>query len=380
MVTLKESDAFVPQCMYWDHSNRSSWSDYGCQRVVNDEKSHATCNCNHTTNYAVLMQIKPGPPSTTGKVHAKTLEILTIIGCSFSIFALISGLLIFAIFRHAVLSNERNVVHCHLMIAMLFAISMFLLSNNVQKNAVFCKTIAILLHYAYLATFCWMLVEGIHLYRLIVIVYGNERNLKWLYIIVGWVVPLPIVCISAGIRHTHYGQNGSCWLSTDDGFSWAFVGPVILIITLNIIVLAIVMKTIITLSNLDSENANIAKIRSGLKTAFMLFPMLGITWIFGLLANYSIIFAYLFTILNSVEGVWFVFVCCILNTEVREAVLLTWERKRNANRVGNDASTEDTGYEMRQSTRTQVQVHVHVHTQVEVQPAHESENVKTLEK
>ena len=51
---------------------------------------------------------------------------------------------------------------------------------------IFCKIIAILLHYAYLASFCWMLVEGIHLYRLIVIVYGNEKNLKWLYYVIGW--------------------------------------------------------------------------------------------------------------------------------------------------------------------------------------------------
>ena len=44
--------------------------------------------------------------------------------------------------------------------------------------------------------------------------------------------------------------------------------------------------------------------RSGLKTAFMLLPMLGVTWIFGLLANqpiFGIYFTYLFVGLNSFE-------------------------------------------------------------------------------
>ncbi len=54
------------------------------------------------------------------------------------------------------------------------------------KLQVACKIIAIVLHYAYLATFCWMLVEGLHLFRLIVIVYGHEKNMKWLYYAVGW--------------------------------------------------------------------------------------------------------------------------------------------------------------------------------------------------
>ncbi|XP_072018171.1 adhesion G-protein coupled receptor D1-like [Amphiura filiformis] len=226
-----------------------------------------------------------------------------------------------------------------------------------------------------------MLVEGIHLYRLIVIVYGYERNFKWLYYIVGWVVPVPIVCISAGIRYTHYGQNGTCWLSTEDGFSWAFVGPVLLIISLNLIILALVVKTIMTLNKESLDHDNIAIVRSGLKTAFMLLPMLGITWIFGLLANFTIVFAYLFTIFNSVEGVWLVVVCCVLNMEVREAVLSMWQRQMNSNRVGHEPPG-GTGYEMApgemaQPERKGVQVHVHIHANVDVQSIPEFANVES---
>ena len=49
-----------------------------------------------------------------------------------------------------------------------------------------CQIMAILLHYAYMSTFCWMLIEALHLYRLIVVVYGGERNLTWLYYAIGW--------------------------------------------------------------------------------------------------------------------------------------------------------------------------------------------------
>ena len=40
-----------------------SWSDFGCEVNSTDSDGSITCFCNHTTNYAVLMQIKPPPVS-----------------------------------------------------------------------------------------------------------------------------------------------------------------------------------------------------------------------------------------------------------------------------------------------------------------------------
>ena len=44
----------------------------------------------------------------------------------------------------------------------------------------------ILLQDAFLSVFTWMAVEAIHLYRMVVLVFGAERDLKYAYLAVGW--------------------------------------------------------------------------------------------------------------------------------------------------------------------------------------------------
>ena len=46
---------------------------------------------------------------------------------------------------------------------------------------VLCVTVAALIHYFYLSSFCWMLMEGIMLYLLIIEVYNTELKLPLCY-------------------------------------------------------------------------------------------------------------------------------------------------------------------------------------------------------
>ena len=59
--------------------------------------------------------------------------------------------------------------------------------------------------------------------------------------------------------------------------------------------------------------------RSGIKSAVVLFPLLGVTWLFGILAldRKTIVFQYLFAIFNSLQGFFIFIFHCLLNSEVR---------------------------------------------------------------
>ena len=48
-----------------------------------------------------------------------------------------------------------------------------------------CMGIAIALHYFLLAMFCWMLIEGFHLYVMLVRVFNKHDNFKK-YLAAGW--------------------------------------------------------------------------------------------------------------------------------------------------------------------------------------------------
>ena len=48
-----------------------------------------------------------------------------------------------------------------------------------------CVTVAALLQYSLMAAFCWMLVEGIYLYLLVVKVYNIENKMR-IYHVMSW--------------------------------------------------------------------------------------------------------------------------------------------------------------------------------------------------
>ena len=67
-----------------------------------------------------------------------------------------------------------------------------------------CRIVAALLHYFFLSAFCWMLCEAIMMYLLVIVVFSQIAK-KWaLYFIIGWGVPLIIVCITFGAFYDGY--------------------------------------------------------------------------------------------------------------------------------------------------------------------------------
>ena len=49
-----------------------------------------------------------------------------------------------------------------------------------------CAFVAALLHYLFLAAFCWMLCEGVMLYLMLVVVFSKLSKKWWFFLILGW--------------------------------------------------------------------------------------------------------------------------------------------------------------------------------------------------
>jgi len=73
----------------------SAWSDEGC-RVETTNQTHTTCQCDHLTNFAVLMDVRATylPPP-----HQMALQIITYIGCIISVVCLLLAIVTFQLFR-----------------------------------------------------------------------------------------------------------------------------------------------------------------------------------------------------------------------------------------------------------------------------------------
>ena len=70
-----------------------------------------------------------------------------------------------------------------------------------------CKVVAILLHFFFMASFTWMLVEGVALYLLCTKGFMNLREMRVKYLLLGWGVPVVIVLVSLAAKFPNYGHG-----------------------------------------------------------------------------------------------------------------------------------------------------------------------------
>lgn len=63
-----------------------------------------------------------------------------------------------------------------------------------------------MLHFFFLGVFSWMLLEGVQLYRMVVLVFNTTIRLRYLFL-AGYGAPLLIVVLSAAARPGGYGTT-----------------------------------------------------------------------------------------------------------------------------------------------------------------------------
>ncbi|NXR38628.1 AGRD1 protein, partial [Zosterops hypoxanthus] len=317
---LNTSNRIHLYCAFLDYSNGTGvWSDEGCVRESGD-LNYSVCLCNHLTNFAILMQVVP---LKLTREHQVALSSITYIGCALSILCLAITLLTFAVLSSvSTIRNQRYHIHANLSCAMLLAQVLLLASFQFSPATLPCKILAILLHFFFLSAFAWMLVEGFHLYSMVIKVFGSEESKHLYYYGIGWGCPLVICVISASSSLHSYGESGNCWLSLENGAIWAFVAPAMFVILVNIGILIAVTRVI---SRISADNykvhgdANAFKLTA--KAVAVLLPILGSSWIFGILAvnAHALVFQYIFAGFNSLQGFFMFLFHCLLNSEVRAA-------------------------------------------------------------
>ncbi|XP_033645236.1 adhesion G protein-coupled receptor E3-like [Asterias rubens] len=316
----------TPICTFWNEINET-WSSWGCKTVFSTT-NFSKCDCNHSTNFGILMDISYKETKILPEITVLgPLDWLSYIGVGVSILALVLQLTIY-IYLWTMLQFDRIFIHTNLVVALLVALILFVGGVDLGNgNPVVCKIIALFLHYFYLSVFGWMLVEGVHLYMKVVKVYGSENIKMYRYILIGWVAPAVICAISFGANNEGYGSKTACWLVGDSVFS--FIVPVIAVVMFNMIVFTMVIRIIMKSARLHQEK-NYDHIKSGVKGALVLMPIMGMTWLFGLLNFYGDgeVFEYLFIIFNSFQGLFIFLIYCVFNSEVRAAFV----RKRNKRR------------------------------------------------
>uniref|UniRef100_A0A8C2C6G5 Adhesion G protein-coupled receptor E3-like n=1 Tax=Cyprinus carpio TaxID=7962 RepID=A0A8C2C6G5_CYPCA len=292
-------------CVYW---NISEWIVDGCS-VLKTNSNFTVCSCHHLSTFALIMQTSRPP---------KLLNLVcVIVGLVFFSLALLS----FALCQWSPLVN--NVARINICISLLLAHLLSLLTQIIitisHDLQVLCAVIAGLLHFLFLSGFVWMFIEAVLLFicvkNLSQISSKKRAVLSTGFLcVIGYVVALVVVCVSVGLVPEGYGSE-HCWIKMDKGFIWSFLGPVCVILVVNIF-----LMTFIYIKRKTSLNAEVSQIK---QTKIMVFKtlaqcvVLGCPWILGFFINGSKVLEIIFLILNSQQGTFIFLIYCVLNNKQR---------------------------------------------------------------
>lgn len=318
-------------CVFWQDSGFETgtgfWITDGCD--TNRTASEFVCTCNHLSFFAVLVN----PVSSVAKRDFMALSYISYIGSALSVVFTIISLIIYKC-THRRPTDKSIGVHMNLTVALLFLHLSFLvccflvqLLNENWEDWV-CPGLGLLLHWSLLATFSWMALEGFHIYLLLIRVFNIYIRRYLLKVsLVGWGLPTLTVAVcwvfSVYGKHTlvvidDNGQNSTahmCWLSSD----FPQMRPVYYTTTVTLpcsVVLSnccLLVLVVFKLRRLRREGGsswrNMCKDRGGqlvkdCTTVLGLSCVLGLTWAFTSTTYVSVPGMYIFTVLNSLQGVF----------------------------------------------------------------------------
>ncbi|NXW78004.1 AGRG6 protein, partial [Hirundo rustica] len=333
-----------PTCVFWDmnkNGGNGGWNPAGCQVDAESNENETVCLCNHLTHFGVLMDLQR-TVTQVDQENNKVLTFITYIGCGISAIFSAATLLTYIAFEKLRRDYPSKIL-MNLSTALLFLNLIFLLDGWIASFDIdgLCIAVAALLHFFLLATFTWMGLEAVHMYIALVKVFNTYiRRYILKFCIIGWGLPalvIAIVLASANTNASHIygkelygrganGQGGDdfCWIKNEVVFYVTCAGYFGIMFLMNIAMFIVVMVQICGRNGKRTNRSLKEEILRNLRSVVSLTFLLGMTWGFAFFAwgPLTLAFLYLFSIFNSLQGLFiFVFHCAM-----KENVQKQWRR------------------------------------------------------
>uniref|UniRef100_A0A8W8NH25 Uncharacterized protein n=1 Tax=Magallana gigas TaxID=29159 RepID=A0A8W8NH25_MAGGI len=174
-------------CVSWDFS-LSKWTERGC-KVSHSDFKRTVCQCNHLTNFAILM--RPYSPATEDKQSLKTMSLVGVI-LSISFTALTCVIYILT-WRY--IKSDQNIIMMNLCGSLTLSYVIFISAVEQTGNEGACIATTAIIHYLFLVTFFSMLGMGVYYFMSITVTYyamyvannfKSESRVHW-FLLAIWV-------------------------------------------------------------------------------------------------------------------------------------------------------------------------------------------------
>ncbi|XP_077638272.1 adhesion G-protein coupled receptor G6 [Lonchura striata] len=333
-----------PTCVFWDmnkNGGSGGWNPAGCQVDAESNENETVCLCNHLTHFGVLMDLQRTVTQIDPQ-NTKVLTFITYIGCGISAIFSAATLLTYIAFEKLRRDYPSKIL-MNLSTALLFLNLIFLLDGWIASFDIdgLCIAVAALLHFFLLATFTWMGLEAVHMYIALVKVFNTYiRRYILKFCIIGWGLPALVIAIvfaSANTNASHvygkqlygrdingHGGDDFCWIKNEVVFYVTCAGYFGIMFLMNVAMFIVVMVQICGRNGKRTNRSLKEEILRNLRSVVSLTFLLGMTWGFAFFAwgPLTLAFLYLFSIFNSLQGLFiFVFHCAM-----KENVQKQWRR------------------------------------------------------
>ncbi|XP_039262029.2 adhesion G-protein coupled receptor G2-like [Styela clava] len=329
------------KCAYYDVEMKK-WNSEGCSYVTGSNPPN--CTCNHLTNFAVLVK-------TANLTDPYTLEIFGKVGCSLSVIGLALMLLCICYFS-SLRKNLTNQIHSYLGFNLLVAYVLFLTGVEQINNRNGCITIAAFLHFFLLSAWGWMIVECATMYKKLVSVFGSTGPyyiVKAAVMVYSGSALIAVVTVAVAVgwfdrnllmewppmteedetnAPSTYISGRLCWLHRYS-LIVGFLAPIAIGLVINAFGFIAISKAITCdrskiLLRTNQKKSSLQEAKTYLTRAIIFTFLLGLAWLFAIPLtisedeNTNIVFGWLFSVANSLQGFFVFFLFCIRRKDVRD--------------------------------------------------------------
>uniref|UniRef100_A0A336K2T2 Diuretic hormone receptor n=1 Tax=Culicoides sonorensis TaxID=179676 RepID=A0A336K2T2_CULSO len=345
-VQIKHGDceAYFDKILCWPPTPNNTLAVLPCPDefagIQYDTTKNATRLCTSNgwaeiANYAGCQHV---PANTTQPPEVEMVELPTYVyytGYTISLLALLLAVVVFINFKD--LRCLRNTIHANLFVTYIMTSFLWILTLSLQMvthvGSVGCIFLTILFQYFSLTNFCWMLVEGLYLYMLVVETFSGDNLRFGMYAFIGWGCPAIFVLCWA-IARAVVGDDDiddefqmkkleiECSWMREKQIDWIIHGPALAVLAINFVFLIRIMWVVykVLITKLRSANtAETRQYRKASKALLVLIPLLGITYLVVMTGPTDGVMRSIFDVcrafLLSTQGFSVSLFFCFLNSE-----------------------------------------------------------------
>ncbi|KAG7244897.1 hypothetical protein INR49_025555 [Caranx melampygus] len=279
-------------------------------------------------------------------VFYRVVKILSTLGHSLSLIALLTSTIIICLFRR--LHCMRNYIHLNLFVSfMLRAVAVLtkdtlLFSDDestdcsTQPSLVGCRASLVFFNYFIMANFFWLLVEGLYLHMLLLVIHTYSTPLS--------IYMNPFVFLVAWIVCRINLENTGCWEMNEKTIpnrliNWPIMASVIINFVLFISIIRILVQKLRCTDVGGNEQSQYRRLA---KSPLLLIPLFGVNYVVFIYLmeprepNMYRIKIFFDLGLGSFQGLIVAVLYCFLNSEVQSELRRTWRSLSLKRYVGPD--------------------------------------------